>query len=172
MPPAAPPPAPTSPRCPLHQRTAVATCARCGSFLCGECAELLDEAAYCAACVTFLQTHGRPSRALWLALALEGVALGVLPLGWIPLGWLGERAEVFRAALLVGVVLVRMPVLTGLAAGVGFWVTTRERRREALTSTARRWVGVARVLAWLCLGYVVLEVAWLITLFLPRVWSG
>jgi hypothetical protein len=137
---------------------------RCGAFLCGECTELLDEAAYCAACVAFLQKHGRPSRALGLTLALEAVALLSLPLGWMPLGWVEEG---LRSTVLLLVVLVRLPLLTGLAAGVGLWVTARERRRGELSSSGRRWAQGARGLAWVCLAYVVLEVAYLLSLFLP-----
>lgn len=75
-------PASSGPRCPPHQRAAVATCLRCGTFLCGECTELLGEAAYCASCLTFLQRHGPSSRALlWGVLGL-GLA-GLLALYWL-----------------------------------------------------------------------------------------
>ena len=73
-------PAFTSPRCPSHQRAAVATCVRCGTFLCGECTELLGEAASCASCIAFVRKHGAASRALQGVFGLGLVALLIVPL--------------------------------------------------------------------------------------------
>ncbi|HSP79610.1 MAG TPA: hypothetical protein VLQ93_13825 [Myxococcaceae bacterium] len=69
-----------SPRCPVHERAAVATCARCGTVLCGECTELLGEAAYCASCLSHVRRGRRLPRGLSLG-------LGLLFLLWLA-GWL------------------------------------------------------------------------------------
>jgi B-box zinc finger len=72
------PPTSTSPRCPAHQRSAVATCARCGTFLCGDCTELRGEDAWCASCVALVGPRSgfRWRRLLWgAALVLLGLFL-------------------------------------------------------------------------------------------------
>jgi len=71
-----------SPRCPVHERAAVATCARCGTFLCGDCTELLGEAAYCVSCLSRVRRGRRLPRGLLLVLGL-----GLLFLLWFS-GWL------------------------------------------------------------------------------------
>lgn len=115
------------PSCPQHQRLAVATCSRCGTFLCGDCTELLEEAAYCAACLPLVRRQAAFPRALFVALGL-GV-LGLLTL----------------ALSVSGFFLVRFaqPVLAGVSLGLSIRVLRRIRRGEA----PRR----ARPLAWLSL---------------------
>lgn len=144
-------------RCPSHQRAAVATCVRCGTFLCGECTELLGEAAYCAACVAFVRKHGAPSLFLKVALGLEVIALASIPL---------TRLLPFRAMIRLGdsvfvlALLQRVPVLNGLVGGLGFWSAIRERRRlvhEGLSPSAHPWGRWVRVLAWVNLGYALLQ---------------
>jgi hypothetical protein len=56
----------------------VATCARCGTFLCGECTELLGEAAYCAPCLSRVRRRRRLPRGFLL-----GLGLGLLFLLWL-----------------------------------------------------------------------------------------
>ena len=153
-------PAPSSPQCAPHQRAAVATCARCGSFLCGDCTELLGESAYCAACVDFVRTHGTASRGLKVLAVLEGlVALSVplvLGLVWavnqdglwgVPLG--GMTYSILLS--------LRLPVLHGVSAGVGLGVAVRELRRVLGVPSARRWARWTLALALVNLGYLVLE---------------
>lgn len=98
-------------RCATHPAAlAVATCSRCGTFLCGACTELLDEAAYCEACVHLLKRSAPSSlvvRAI-IALGLAGLVLlpvpfvlgfGVLPLLAVQLLTVGLGLTVPRAAL-------------------------------------------------------------------------
>lgn len=68
------------PRCGQHPDVAaVATCARCGGFLCGECTEVVGESPYCAPCVGFLKREQKPSRVVTGALALNVAGLACLP---------------------------------------------------------------------------------------------
>lgn len=144
-----------SARCPAHQRAAVATCVRCGTFLCGECTELLGDAAYCASCVAFVRAHAAPSQLLKVMIGLEVIALASIPLVML----LPVRALVrVGEALLAVAILQRVPVLNAAAAGLGFWAATRERRRllqEGLVVSP--WARWGRALAWGNLGFVVLQ---------------
>jgi hypothetical protein len=151
-------PAFTSPRCPTHQRAAVATCVRCGTFLCGECTELLGESAYCASCITFVREHGAASLALRLTFGLGIVALLTVPLAMLlPMNVVVDMG---RATLVVPV-LRRLPVLNVIAAGLGFWLSSRELRRLErvdFASPARSWARWTRGLSWLNLACVLLQV--------------
>ncbi|NPC87021.1 hypothetical protein HPC49_53685, partial [Pyxidicoccus fallax] len=70
----------TGARCAQHpDAAAVATCARCGSFLCGECTEVVGESPYCAACVGMLRREAKPSRVVQAALVLNVLGLVCLP---------------------------------------------------------------------------------------------
>jgi len=70
----------TGARCASHPDvTAVATCARCGSFLCGDCTELLGESPACAPCVALLRREMKPSRGVQVALGLNLLGLACLP---------------------------------------------------------------------------------------------
>ncbi|PTL84365.1 B-box zinc finger protein [Vitiosangium sp. GDMCC 1.1324] len=156
----------SSARCPSHQRAAVATCVRCGTFLCGECTELLGEAAYCASCVAFVRKHGAPSLLLKAALGLEVIALASIPLTMLlPFRALIHLGEVVYALA----ILHRVPVLNGLAAGLGFWSASRERRRlvrDGLAPSAHPWGRWVRALAWVNLGHLLLQLALLVRSFL------
>lgn len=159
----APVPDPTafaSARCPAHQRAAVATCVRCGTFLCGECTELLGEAAYCAACVAFVRAHAAPSQLLKVMIGLEVIALASIPLVML----LPVRALVRVGEAVVAVaILQRVPVLNAAAVGLGFWSAARERRRllhEGLAVSP--WVRWGRALAWMNLAFVALQAVLLI----------
>ncbi len=150
-------PAFTSPRCPTHQRAAVATCVRCGTFLCGECTELLGEAAYCASCIAFVRQHGAASLALKLTLGLGLIALATVPLAMLlPVNVVVDMGR----ATIVLPLLRRLPVLNGIAAGLGFWLSSRELRRlqHAEPSPARTWARWTRGLSWLNLACVLLQV--------------
>ncbi len=150
-------PAFTSPRCPTHQRAAVATCVRCGTFLCGECTELLGEAAYCASCLAFVREHGAASLALKLTLGLGIAALLTVPLAML----LPMRVVVDMGQATIAVPLLRrLPVLNALAAGLGFWQASRELRRLERVepaSPARTWARWTRWLSWLNLACVLLQ---------------
>lgn len=124
----------TAARCALHpDLSAVATCARCGGFLCGDCLELVGEAPSCAPCVTQLQREGRPSRAVQVALGF-----GVLGLVLVPCS-------------------LALP-LPPLVAGVGCVVVgTREVRRIRRGEGPQRGLAqanLARKLGWLILGFL------------------
>lgn len=67
----APTPVPLGARCASHpEAAAVATCARCGTFLCGACTELRGEGAWCAPCVEVLKQEAPPSRAVQVCIGL------------------------------------------------------------------------------------------------------
>lgn len=70
----------TAALCAVHvESSAVATCSRCGSFLCGECLELVGESAFCAPCVSLRRSEGPASRAAWGALGLGVMGLVAMP---------------------------------------------------------------------------------------------
>ncbi|WP_426748358.1 B-box zinc finger protein [Myxococcus faecalis] len=67
-------------RCGLHpEEPAVATCARCGTFLCAECVELVPEGSVCEPCRARLRMDGPASRVAWGALGLGVAGLLLLP---------------------------------------------------------------------------------------------
>jgi hypothetical protein len=153
--PAPDPTASASARCPAHQRAAVATCVRCGTFLCGECTELLGEAAYCASCLTFVRQHAAPSLLLKAMLGLEVIALASIPLAML----LPYRALVrVGGAVVIVAFLQRVALLNVLAAQLGFWSARREQRRLVQGGLATSpWVRWVRALAWVNLVYVVFQ---------------
>jgi hypothetical protein len=142
--------APASPRCPTHQRAAVATCVRCGTFLCGECTELLGEAAYCASCAALVAPQLGPLP--WRLLAVSALVL---------LGMFSTAA-----AFLPGFPsLFSFPrwVLLGVSGGLGLWVPTRllhlidsgrGPRRARLLARCTRWLAAVNLLFFL------LSLAW------------
>ncbi len=148
--------APASPRCPAHQRVAVATCARCGTFLCGECTELLGEAAYCASCAALVAPQVGP------------IPLGLLAVsGLVLLGMLSTAA----AFLPFFPSILSFPrwVLLGASGVAGLWVPTRVLhridsgrgpRRARLLARCTRWLASVNLLVFL------LSLAWM--LFLLR----
>ncbi|HYO58292.1 B-box zinc finger protein [Archangium sp.] len=159
-------PAFTPPRCPMHQRAAVATCVRCGTFLCGECTELLGEAACCASCIAFVRKHGAASLVLKLTFGLGILALLTVPISMLlPVNVVVDTSR----ATIVLPLLRRLPVLNGLAAGLGFWLSARELRRlerVELSSPARTLARWTRGLAWFNLGCVLLQAFLLLRLVL------
>lgn len=137
--------APGGARCATHPDVAaVATCARCGSFLCGDCTDVVGESPYCAPCVVLLRREARPSRVVQGALALNVLGLACLPCS------------------------LALP-LPSLVAGVaGLVLGTRELKRIRRGDGPER----GRVQAQVTLGLGVLNVAlsglWLAWLLLPR----
>jgi len=126
----------------------VAPCVRCGTFLCGACTEVVGEAAYCEDCLAWLHKNGPPSR------AVQGlIAVGIV-------GILGT--------LLCGLLA---PVLNLLVAVPGLWLSTRELRRIQRGEGPLRGAlqaKVARVLAGLNLGLVLLWVAIIVYVWVGR----
>jgi hypothetical protein len=123
----------------------VATCARCGTFLCGECTELLGEAAYCADCVDFLRRKGPSSRAVRAVFGLQLTSILFLPLCAI-LATFGLSPVSFEHGL------PPLPLLLNLLAfGTGLWLAGGELRRIArgeASSQGRALARWAHGLAW------------------------
>jgi hypothetical protein len=62
--------------CATHPAVAaVATCARCGGFLCGDCVEVHDELPYCAPCSTWWRKETRPRLQTTLLMAASTLGL-------------------------------------------------------------------------------------------------
>lgn len=74
----------TSARCAQHSETpAVVACARCGTFLCGDCVELRAEESYCQDCARRLDAPAS-AKAKW-ACALTTLSFpGMFLLGFVP----------------------------------------------------------------------------------------
>ncbi|MCP3098306.1 hypothetical protein LZ198_05365 [Myxococcus sp. K15C18031901] len=125
-------------RCSGHPDVvAVATCARCGGFLCGDCVELLEEAPYCGACVAVLTRDEPPS---W------GIAVAR------KLGMLGMMA--IPCSLLVPVV----PLVLG---GTCLLLARRELRRIREGERSRAGLDLAKEalsMGWLNLGVLACSV--------------
>ncbi|MCE9668998.1 hypothetical protein LY474_14390 [Myxococcus stipitatus] len=70
----------TAARCSSHPDIlAVATCARCGGFSCGECLDLLEEQPHCGACVAVLTREEAPSRGVGVARKLGVLGMMLIP---------------------------------------------------------------------------------------------
>lgn len=124
----------------------MAPCARCGTFLCGACTEVMREAAWCESCVSWLRSHGEPSKAVkWL------IGLGVVGLLSFPL-----------CAFLA-------PVLNLAIAVAGLWVPTRELRRIRQGEGPLRGIRQAQVARVLAALNAVLVLAWLVIVFFALV---
>jgi hypothetical protein len=115
----------------------VAPCTRCGSFLCGNCTEVLGEAAYCADCVAWLRHNGPPSRGVQVLIGLSIVAI-------------------LSAPLLCG-----LPVLNVLAAALGLWLPTRELDRIRRGEGPLRGMRQAKVARWLAGVNLLLTLLWI-----------
>lgn len=84
MVPDAPIAVPVGARCASHpEAPAVALCARCGTFLCGECTELRDETAYCAPCLRVYRRAGPASRIVQGLIAWSIAGLVCCPLMFV-----------------------------------------------------------------------------------------
>jgi len=131
------------PRCGQHPDVAaVATCARCGGFLCGECTEVVGEAPYCAPCVAILKRDAKPSRVMGWALVLNVAGLACLPCALAP----------------------PLPTLVAGVLGVALGGWALRRPDGGGKARTRAWVVLA-----LGVLNVVLAVGWLVVL---RVWLG
>ncbi|WIG94534.1 hypothetical protein KGD87_29035 [Myxococcus sp. SDU36] len=124
--------------CATHpDAAAVATCTRCGGFLCGDCTELAGEAPYCAPCVAVLRREARPSRVIRVALALNVAGLVCLPCSLaLPLPTL--------VAGLAGVVL-GLRELRRIARGEG----AERGRTLAWVTTGLGWLNLGLASSWL-----------------------
>lgn len=117
----------------------MAPCARCGTFLCGACTEVLGEDAYCADCVTWLRQHGPPSRVVkgLIGLSIAGIAL-------FPL-----------------LCAIPVPLLNLVAAALGLWLPTRELDRILRGEGPLRGLRQARVARWLAGVNLLLALLWI-----------
>jgi hypothetical protein len=118
----------------------VATCARCGSFLCGDCTEVVGESPYCAPCVAVLRREGRPSWVVQVALGLNVLGLACLPCSLV------------------------LPLPTLVAGLAGVVLATRELRRIHRGEGPLRGLTQARVTRALGWGNLVLSTAWMLAL--------
>jgi hypothetical protein len=116
----------------------VAPCARCGTFLCGACTEVMGEEAYCADCIAWLHKNGPVSRAVQIFIGLEIAGLAGLPL----------------------CLLLPFPMLHLIVGGAGLWVSTRELRRIQRGEGPLRGARQAKVARVLALVNLVLGLVW------------
>lgn len=123
-------------RCASHaQATAVATCVRCGGFLCGECLEVQGAASYCAPCVAWRRRNDQVSPLAWTTVVLGGVAMLVvlllLPvLGYYFLGGnVGWNREVGFQLIMLMSLLLGMASMPSVV--VGLWEGARIRQKKS-----------------------------------------
>lgn len=116
----------------------MASCARCGTFLCGDCTEVMDEAAHCADCVSRLRVQGPPSRKVQglIGLGIAGILLFPLLCGLPPVHCLGVAA-------------------------LGLWLPTRELDRIRRGEGPLRGMRQAKVARWLAGVNLLLALLWL-----------
>lgn len=116
----------------------MAPCARCGTFLCGACTEVMGEEAWCADCVAWLHKNGPVSRTVQAFIALELAGIVGLP---------------------VCLLLLALPVHL-VVGGAGLWVSTRELRRIQRGEGPLRGARQAKVARALALVNLLLGVVW------------
>ncbi|AGC41847.1 hypothetical protein MYSTI_00497 [Myxococcus stipitatus DSM 14675] len=157
-------------RCASHaQATAVATCARCGGFLCGECLEVEDAAPYCEPCLAWRRRNERASGLAWAVMVLGCLAaLTVLLL--VPVagyfffggnaGW--NREAGFQLIVLLTLLLgaVSAPALV-----LGLWEGWRIRQRKSPRGGQRfvrlgTKLGGAGLALFVCEALYAVYVAW------------
>jgi hypothetical protein len=130
----------------------VALCARCGTFLCGACTEVLEETAYCEPCAERRREATKPSK----------VVRGLLAANVLGLVFLGAPAVVPRwMALDVRIRVVGVLLALGWTLGsavAGTVVSTRRLRRREPVGRAAAEKGL-RILSALNLAGVALWVA-------------
>ena len=100
----------------------MAHCARCGTFLCGACIEVSDEAAYCADCFLWLHKNAVPPRVVRGIISLNVIAILSFPL-----------------------CMIFPPALNLVVSVLGLWIGTREMRRIREGNGARRGAWRARL---------------------------
>ncbi|QSQ11486.1 hypothetical protein [Myxococcus landrumensis] len=157
-------------RCASHaQATAVATCARCGGFLCGECLEVEDAAPYCEPCVAWRRKNDRVSGLSWAVMVLGGLAalmvvLLVPTVGYFLFGGdTGWNREVgFQ-------VIVLLTLLLGLVSApslvLGFWEGRRIHQKKSPRGGQRlmrlgMWLGGSGLVVFLCEALFAVWTAW------------
>ncbi len=124
-------------RCAKHpEAAAVAPCARCGTFLCGACTEVMGEEAYCADCIAWLHKNGSVSQAVRIFILLEAANIISSPLCLLTIG---------------------LP-LQFVVGGAGLWVSTRELRRIQRGEGPLRGARQAKVARALAVANLVLGV--------------
>jgi hypothetical protein len=116
----------------------VAPCSRCGTFLCGDCTEVVDEAAWCADCMEWLRRNGPTSRLVkWcIGLGIAGIVLSPL-------------------CTILGL------VINAVVGGVGVTVSTRELRRIRRGEGPLRGTMQAHVARVLAVVNLLLALLWL-----------
>lgn len=115
----------------------MAPCARCGTFLCGACTEVMGEQAYCSDCIAWLHKNGPVSRTVQIFLGLEIAGLVALPL----------------------CMLLTMPAQLVMGAA-GLWVSSRELRRIQRGEGPLRGARRAKVLRALAVVNLALGMVW------------
>ncbi|WP_224363476.1 hypothetical protein [Hyalangium versicolor] len=115
----------------------MAPCSRCGTFLCGDCVEVMDEQAWCADCVEWVRKNGAPSRVVRAIFVLSVVGIVAFP-----------------------ICLLVVPVAQGLVGGVGLMVTSRELRRIRRGEGPLRGLRQAKVARVLCAVNLLLMLLW------------
>jgi hypothetical protein len=119
----------------------VASCVRCGTFLCGACIELLGEAASCASCLALLHRGAVSPRVVKGIIALNVIGLVSFPL-----------------------CLLFPPVFNLTVAVLGLWVATRELRRIRASGMVARGLGVARLVFGVGVANGLLSLLWVAAL--------
>jgi hypothetical protein len=116
----------------------VAPCSRCGTFLCGDCTEVMDEAAWCADCVEWLRRNGPTSRLVKVLIAAGILGIVSFPLCFMPL----------------------TPVLQLFVGATGVMVTRRELRRIREGEGPLRGLPQAKVARGLAVANLLLLALW------------
>ncbi len=116
----------------------MAPCARCGTFLCGACTEVMGEEAYCADCIAWLHKNGPVSRGVQVF-----IGLGIAGIVGLPL------------CLFLG-----FPVFHLVVGGIGTWVSTGELRRVQRGEGPLRGARQAKVARVLAVVNLVLGMVW------------
>ncbi|MCP3136384.1 hypothetical protein [Pyxidicoccus xibeiensis] len=138
------PPA-TGARCGIHpEMAAVATCARCGTFLCGDCTEVVGESPYCAPCLDVLRKSAKPSWVVQVALGLNVLGVACLPCS------------------------MALPLPSLVAGLAGVLLGSRELRRIRDGHGPERGITQARVARGLGYFNLTLSLAWLLMLTLSQ----
>lgn len=108
-------PTPAGATCPRHSAVlAVDVCERCGRFVCGDCAVLLDDKTWCAECAAVPRS---PSSRSTLALVLGVVGFffcGPVSVAAIALGLVEQRSIERRETPIAGLGRARWAVRLGV----------------------------------------------------------
>ena len=117
---------PTGARCGQHPDVAaVALCARCGTYVCGACTEVMGETAYCAPCAERRRRAMRSSLTVQLALGANLLGLLFLVAHLARLTWPAHERWVGTGGMLLEL------AGTLVAAVAGTVISTWRLRRRA-----------------------------------------